>query len=149
LKEKLDVLRSLLHGFDGEHGICPYLPEVFGLGACQLSNAACIPLWLLAQSTHYSAPYAVIQFAGSWGEETGPEPVFSFLRMGNLAYSVPELHLGVILPHREGIQRTVPGSLKQYANWMRHVVTNVELAEHQFPLRIPTRKKPIDKPSYW
>lgn len=61
----------------------------------------------------------------------------------------PELHLGVILPHREGIQRTVPGSLKQYANWMRHLVTNVELAEHQFPLRIPTRKKPIDKPDYW
>ena len=61
----------------------------------------------------------------------------------------PELHLGVILPHREGIQRTVPGSLKQYANWMRHLVTNVELAEHQFPPRIPTRKKPIDKPDYW
>lgn len=61
----------------------------------------------------------------------------------------PDLHIGVILPHREGIQRTVPGSLKQYANWMRHLVTNVELAEHQLPLRIPTRKKPIDKPDYW
>lgn len=61
----------------------------------------------------------------------------------------PELRLGVILPHREGIKRTVPGSLKQYAHWMRHVVTNVELAAHQFPPRVPTRKKPADKPDYW
>eukprot|EP01132_Coremiostelium_polycephalum_P020234 gene20234-24046_t len=61
----------------------------------------------------------------------------------------PELNLGVILPHREGIQRAVPGSLKQYATWMRHVVKNVELAQHQLPSRIPTRKKPIDKPDYW
>jgi hypothetical protein len=61
----------------------------------------------------------------------------------------PELRLGVILPHREGIQRTVPGSLKQYAHWMRNVVTNVELAEHQFPPRVSTRKKPADKPDYW
>lgn len=61
----------------------------------------------------------------------------------------PDLRLGVILPHREGIQRTVPGSLKQYADWMRHVVTETELAAHQFPDRIPTRKKPADKPVYW
>lgn len=61
----------------------------------------------------------------------------------------PDLRLGVILPHREGIQRTVPGSLKQYADWMRHVVTETELAAHQFPDRIPTRKKPADKPMYW
>ncbi|WP_110973463.1 NYN domain-containing protein [Pseudomonas huaxiensis] len=61
----------------------------------------------------------------------------------------PELRLGVILPHREGIKRTVPGSLKQYAHWMRHVVTNVELSAHQFPSRVPTRKKPADKPDYW
>ena len=27
---------------------------------------------------HYSAPYAVIQFAGCWGEKTGLAPVFSF-----------------------------------------------------------------------
>ena len=61
----------------------------------------------------------------------------------------PGLQLGVILPHREGIQRTAPGSLKQYVNWMRQVVTNAELARYQFPARIPTRKKPADKPAYW
>lgn len=61
----------------------------------------------------------------------------------------PEMRMGVILPHREGIKRTVPGSLKHYAHWMRHVVTNEELAAHQFPPRVPTRKKPADKPEYW
>lgn len=61
----------------------------------------------------------------------------------------PDLRLGVILPHREGIQRTVPGSLKEYAHWMRHVVKETELAKHQFPGRVPTRKKPAIKPDYW
>lgn len=61
----------------------------------------------------------------------------------------PTLRLGVILPHREGTPRTVPGSLKQYAHWMRHVVSNVELADHQLPDRVVTRKKPADKPNYW
>ncbi|WP_426142466.1 NYN domain-containing protein [Pseudomonas sp. DWP3-1-2] len=69
--------------------------------------------------------------------------------MRALREDFPDLHLGVILPHREGIQRTAPGSLKQHANWMRHAVTEVELAAHQFPPRIPTRKKPADKPAYW
>ena len=59
------------------------------------------------------------------------------------------LRSGVILPHREGIQHTVPGSLKRYADWMRHVVTEIELADHQFPPRIPTHKKPALKPAYW
>jgi uncharacterized LabA/DUF88 family protein len=61
----------------------------------------------------------------------------------------PEIQIGVILPHREGMQRTVPGSLKQYAHWMRHRVTREELASHQFPDRVPTNKKPADKPAYW
>ncbi|WP_311970458.1 NYN domain-containing protein [Pseudomonas baltica] len=61
----------------------------------------------------------------------------------------PELRLGVILPHREGVKRTVPGSLKQHAHWMRHVITNDELANHQFPERVPTLKKPAYKPDYW
>jgi hypothetical protein len=59
------------------------------------------------------------------------------------------LCLGVILPHRESHKRKAPGSLRQYAHWMRHVVTDDELASRQFPNRIPTRKKPVDKPAYW
>jgi uncharacterized LabA/DUF88 family protein len=61
----------------------------------------------------------------------------------------PELHIGVILPHREGIKRAPPGSLNNYAHWMRRVVTEVELAAHQLPNRVPTRKRPAVKPEYW
>lgn len=61
----------------------------------------------------------------------------------------PNLRIGVILPHREGIKRTIPGSLKDHSHWMRHIVTTEELANHQFPNRVPTLKKPAVKPDYW
>jgi uncharacterized LabA/DUF88 family protein len=61
----------------------------------------------------------------------------------------PNLRIGVILPHREGIKRTIPGSLKHHAHWMRHIVTTEELASHQFPNRVSTQKKPAVKPDYW
>ncbi|MEP7728865.1 NYN domain-containing protein [Marinomonas primoryensis] len=61
----------------------------------------------------------------------------------------PNVVIGVILPHREGIKRGAPGTLKNQANWMRTVVKDVELEAHQFPDRIPTHKKPIFKPKYW
>lgn len=61
----------------------------------------------------------------------------------------PEITVGIILPHREGIDREVPGSLKNYAHWVRKHVRIEELQTHQFPERVPTRKKPAVKPSYW
>lgn len=61
----------------------------------------------------------------------------------------PDLRLGVILPHREGMKRTTPGSLKNHSHWMRHLVTTEELAAHQFPERVSTKKRPAIKPEYW
>ncbi|MCE7766375.1 NYN domain-containing protein [Pseudomonas putida] len=61
----------------------------------------------------------------------------------------PDLRLGVILPHREGMKRTLPGSLQNNAHWMRQVVTEEELGSNQFPDRVPTRKRPAVKPAYW
>lgn len=61
----------------------------------------------------------------------------------------PEVTVGIILPHREGIDRGVPGSLKNYSHWIRRNVKSDELKSHQFPLRVPTNKKPADKPNYW
>ncbi|KPA92255.1 hypothetical protein PF66_00930 [Pseudomonas asplenii] len=61
----------------------------------------------------------------------------------------PEIQVGVVLPNREGIKRTPPGSLKNHSNWMRQVVTQEELAACQFPHQVPTRKKPARKPCYW
>ncbi|MCF4993912.1 NYN domain-containing protein, partial [Pseudomonas gessardii] len=61
----------------------------------------------------------------------------------------PDLKIGVILPHREGIKRTIPGSLKHHSHWMRHIVTTEELSTYQFPNRVATLKKPAIKPDYW
>lgn len=61
----------------------------------------------------------------------------------------PNLTLGVILPHREGIKREPPGSLQNLSDWMRRTVTNDELKACQFPDRVPTRKRPALKPDYW
>jgi len=61
----------------------------------------------------------------------------------------PDLRIGVILPHREGIKRGPPGSLENYSNWMRRFILADELKAHQFPDRVPTQKKPADKPEYW
>ncbi|PCF94100.1 NYN domain-containing protein [Vreelandella nigrificans] len=61
----------------------------------------------------------------------------------------PHLRIGIIVPHHNGGERTPPGSLQNNANWMRRYISNEELEAHQFPDRVPTRKKPADKPSYW
>ena len=61
----------------------------------------------------------------------------------------PDIRLGVILPHRENVERGVPGSLDNHADWLRRQITLEELKSHQFPDRVPTRKKPAIKPEYW
>lgn len=61
----------------------------------------------------------------------------------------PAIHLGLILPHREYSHRPPPGSLTRHADWVRRHVTTAELAAHQFPDRVATRKKPARKPDYW
>lgn len=61
----------------------------------------------------------------------------------------PRITIGVILPHREGIKRGAPGTLRNQADWMRTIVRNEELAVNQLPDKVPTKKKPIFKPDYW
>jgi hypothetical protein len=61
----------------------------------------------------------------------------------------PDITVGVILPHRAGLNRPSPGSLKENAHWMRRVISAEELQSHQFPDKVPTRKTPAIKPDYW
>lgn len=64
-----------------------------------------------------------------------------------------QIRIGVVLPIRELPQGSVrrPGNnrLSVLADWTRSVIKNHELASSQFPVTIPTRKKPIRKPVYW
>ncbi len=61
----------------------------------------------------------------------------------------PALKVGIILPHRKGLEDRVAGSLKKNADWMRRSISEAELAACQFPDRVPTKKKPAIKPDYW
>ncbi len=63
----------------------------------------------------------------------------------------PNMRIGVIAPIREraGGDRPPSGSLTEYADWVRKVVRNDELASCLFPDKVPTRKKPALKPDYW
>ncbi len=65
----------------------------------------------------------------------------------------PEVKIGIVIPGREVLlrdrHRPVSQSLVKYADWVRAAISDTELERSQLLDRIPTRKKPIRKPSYW
>jgi uncharacterized LabA/DUF88 family protein len=61
----------------------------------------------------------------------------------------PHLRIGIILPRGRHCTDRPAGSLRKNADWMRQSISEDELSAHQFPDRVPTRKKPADKPDYW
>lgn len=65
----------------------------------------------------------------------------------------PGLAIGVVTPRhppdRGRAHRNSLSSLSSHADWTRHYLLDEELAASQLPPRVPTRKKPIDKPPHW
>lgn len=64
----------------------------------------------------------------------------------------PAVRIGVVLPRQPsapGKEGRLAGSLEEIADWTRHHLLDDELANHQFPARVPTKKKPILKPVHW
>jgi uncharacterized LabA/DUF88 family protein len=66
----------------------------------------------------------------------------------------PHTKIGLITPIREphdGSEksRRASISLEKLADWTRHYILDEELKNSLFPEKIPTRKKPIIKPSHW
>ena len=62
--------------------------------------------------------------------------------------------IGVILPIRKPDnpdEQKRPGnaSLSEFADWTRSYITPAELSASHLPAKIPTKKKPIEKPDYW
>lgn len=60
--------------------------------------------------------------------------------------------LGLIIPRREcasGTPRPPNAQLSNLVDWTRREVKLDELAASQLPVRVPTAKKPVDKPDYW
>lgn len=66
-----------------------------------------------------------------------------------LVKSDSQTRLGVVLPRIQGSQRPLSMKLSSISDWSAAGITEEQLASSQFPERVPTRKKPIRKPSYW
>ncbi len=98
---------------------------------------------LLSQQQNFQANERIAQIV-LVSADTDMTPALKAIRE-----DFPEITVGIILPHREGIDRGVPGSLDNYAHWVRKTVKIAELQAHQFPDRVPTKKKPAIKPHYW
>lgn len=64
----------------------------------------------------------------------------------------PSITLGIVIPRLKRIGGAIRPSnveLERLADWTRHYILEEELADSQLPAFIPTKKKPIYKPSYW
>ena len=76
------------------------------------------------------------------------EPPLKYIRQ-----DFPNIQVGVVIPGKEiparERHRPISKSLSRHAHWTRKVIKNDEMAQSQLPDRVPTRKKPIDKPAYW
>jgi len=76
--------------------------------------------------------------------DTDHEPTLKAIRD-----DFPRIRRGVICPRKLDNGRPASDDLRSASHWMRTHIADPELAAHQFPLRVPTRKKPADKPDYW
>jgi len=77
--------------------------------------------------------------------DTDLEPALKFIRE-----DFPQKNIGVIIPIRKESGGRPPNErLSKHANWTRGHITDDELSNSHLPLKIPTGKKPIKKPSYW
>lgn len=80
--------------------------------------------------------------------DTDLAPALEMIK-GDLA---DKIKIGIVIPVPKLAKKTyrLPNQqLSQYADWTRHYILDDELARSQLPNLIPTKKKPILKPSYW
>jgi hypothetical protein len=62
----------------------------------------------------------------------------------------PHIRLGAIFPlNQEEGERRLSTEISTSSHWFRRYVLHSELERAQLPNRVPTGKKPADKPSYW
>ncbi len=90
-----------------------------------------------ALSNHYSQQVIV-------SNDTDLELALSLVKKDQ-----PDIELGLIVPIREGTERTANKSLDQHSDWTRTHILDSECEKSIFAAKIPTNKKPIIKPDYW
>jgi len=63
---------------------------------------------------------------------------------------IPGIIIGLVFPHHPTDKHRKPArDLQDQADWVRRHINDEELAAAQFPIRVPTHKRPVDKPFYW
>lgn len=61
----------------------------------------------------------------------------------------PHISIGMVSPLFQGNDRYTSKTLSQYSHWTRRHIREDELKASTFPNRVPTRRKPVDKPDHW
>jgi len=68
-------------------------------------------------------------------------PLFETIKL-----QTPDIIRGLIVPRKD---LRISSTLTVECNWVRHKLNESELANHQLPKTVPTKKKPAYKPVYW
>lgn len=135
----------------GRHQLEPGLAPRYQSGL-PASRQDTVPVWYLdeketdvrlALTMYRDARRSTMDQAVLVSSDTDMVPVLEALRAD---FALP---LGLILPRRPGGGRPAAVSLMQRVDWTRTVILDSELANAQLPPRVPTRRKPADKPGYW
>lgn len=75
--------------------------------------------------------------------DTDVVPAFKYIKK-----DFPSLGLGVVLPLlHKGFRKL--SAYDKYSDWVIRSLTEKDLELSQFKNRVPTRKKPVDKPDHW
>ncbi|MBC7622340.1 MAG: NYN domain-containing protein [Aeromicrobium sp.] len=73
--------------------------------------------------------------------------------MAMVRVDFPDQRIGLVAPLPDpsitDSDRYVATSLQEHAAWTRRYLRHDELLAAQLPQQVPTRKKPIIKPTYW
>jgi uncharacterized LabA/DUF88 family protein len=102
----------------------------------------------LAMAMYRDTAKGVLDQVVLCSNDSDAEPVLRALRE-----DYPSLRIGIVTPvppsNGKSAHRGVSAALARHAHWTRRHILDEELARAQLPLRVPTRRKPIDKPPHW
>ncbi|MCQ4256271.1 MULTISPECIES: NYN domain-containing protein [Pseudomonadaceae] len=143
----------------GSHRLAPSFAPRYVDGQ-KASRTDRVPIWLLEEKqTDVNVALGMYRTACR-AEQLGIDQIVLVSGDTDLAPALaairgdfPQMHLGVILPHRgerSEIVREPPGSLQKHADWMRRYISDEEMEACQLPPKVPLPRKPaIVKPDYW
>jgi len=114
------------------------------------------PVWMIEEKqTDVNLARHIYRDAMRWqceqlvvcSNDSDLEPALQMVRS-----DAPGIVIGLVTPLRETAKQEGVYSNKRLtalADWVRHHIRDEELAAAQLPTHVPSRKKPVSKPSHW